>query len=56
LEFTYFGEDLGESVCEPIESRTGVAVWERAAKGQHEILGDERGVDEAVVTCAQRSG
>ena len=53
LEFTYFGEDLGESVCEPIESRAGVAVWEGAAKGQHEILRDEQGVDEAVVTCAQ---
>ncbi|MGB6783450.1 MAG: hypothetical protein WBE36_15420, partial [Terracidiphilus sp.] len=27
LEFAYFGEDLGESVCEAVESSVGIAVW-----------------------------
>lgn len=52
LEFAYFGEDLGE----PVEARASIAVWKRLAKHQHEILSDEQGVDEPVVTCAQRSG
>jgi hypothetical protein len=41
LEFAYFGEDLGEPVCEAVEARVGIAVWERSAQNQHEILCDE---------------
>jgi hypothetical protein len=56
LEFAYLGEDFGESVCEPVEARAGIAVWERAAQHQHEMLSNEHGVDEPVVTCALGSG
>ena len=34
----------------------GLAVWERAAEHLHEVLRGEQRIDEAVVTCAQRSG
>jgi hypothetical protein len=38
MEFAYFGKDLGESVCEAVEASVGIAVWERSAQHQHEIL------------------
>ena len=50
LEFACFGEDLGESVCEPVEARAGAAVRERTTEYQHEMLSDEQGVDEAIAT------
>jgi hypothetical protein len=39
LEFLCFGEDLGESVCEPVEASACLAVWERTPEHQHEVLG-----------------
>jgi hypothetical protein len=33
-----------------------VAVWERAAEHDHEVLGGEQGIDEAVEAGAQRWG
>jgi hypothetical protein len=56
FEFAYFGEDFGEAICEPIVSRTDMAIRERTAQHQHEILSDEQRVDEPLVTSAQRSG
>ena len=41
LEVLYFGEDLGEAVCEPVEVSACRAVWEGAPEHQHEVLGGE---------------
>jgi hypothetical protein len=55
MEFAYVGEDFGESVCESIEV-AGIAIWERTAQHQQEMLSDEQGVDEPVASSVQRSG
>src|SRR5580704_17808853 len=45
-EFSYFGEDLGKPVCEPVETGAFIA-WEGAAEQLQGMLGSDQGVNEA---------
>jgi hypothetical protein len=53
FQFSYFGEDLGKPVCEPVERGAFIAVWEGAAEQLQGMLGSDQGVNEAGEACAE---
>ena len=56
FEFAYFGEDLGESVGEPVEAGARMGFGQGAAEHLHGMLGGNWRIDQAKSAFGSQGG